>query len=355
MRAIVYSEAGSTSVLRLVERPVLEPGAGEIRLRIAVSGVNPTDWKSRSRRAPVAESVPHHDGAGLVDAVGAGVHHFAPGDRVWMHAAAYRRASGTAQEYAVLPEGLVAALPPDASFDVGASLGVPALTAHRALTAHESAPKALAPETLQGRRVLISGGAGAVSHAAIQLARWAGATVITTVSDDVKATLARAAGAHVVIDYRRSDAGMRVLEAAPTGVDIVVEVAPGTNRALNAAVLADGGVVAVYANAGFEPLELDFGAYLARNARYQFISVFAMPEDAILATIDAVGAALIDGALAVGESAGLPLRRFGLADTAAAHDAVESGTVGKVLIDVDIACSANLVTRNKSVTQTNRS
>ncbi|GAB3599988.1 NADPH:quinone reductase [Microbacterium tumbae] len=343
MRAIIYSENGPSDVLRLVDRPIPELGDGEVRVRIVVSGVNPTDWKSRagsgSSPRDGGEQVPDQDGAGVVDAVGRGVAHLSAGDRVWVFKAAYRRPTGTAQEYAVLPAERVVALPDEASFDVGAALGVPALTAHRALTVHDDGPTRLAPGALVGRTVLVAGGAGAVGHAAIQLSRWAGATVVTTVSSPEKGALAAAAGAHTVIDYRREDAAARIREVAPQGVDLIVEVSPGRNAELDAAVLADRGAVAVYATDGDADLSLDVSQLFARNIRYQFILVYTMGDRASQDGVAAVTAALRDGALPVGEGSGLPLTRFPLEATAAAHDAVAGGFVGKVLIDVADASS----------------
>ncbi|WP_433861912.1 alcohol dehydrogenase catalytic domain-containing protein [Streptomyces sp. L7] len=175
MKAVSYTATGDSDVLVLGERPEPHPGDGEVRVRIHVSGVNPTDWKARQGSGPAdlpRAQVPNQDGAGVVDEVGAGVTTVRPGDRVWVWDAAYQRPDGTAQELAVLPENLVVPLPEGVSFDVGASLGIPALTAHRALTAHERAAGELSPGSLDGRTVLIAGGAGAVGHAAIQLAVW---------------------------------------------------------------------------------------------------------------------------------------------------------------------------------------
>src|SRR5919201_3894457 len=256
MRAIVYSQAGGPEVLRLVERPVPEPGPGEVRVAIRVSGVNPTDWKARRRQLAFAEVVPNQDGAGVIDAVGAGVDPSRVGERVWLWEAAWQRADGTAQEYVVVPERQAVRLPDGVSFDVGASLGIPALTAHRCLTVSELGPRRLAPGELAAQTVLVAGGAGAVGHAAIQLARWAGARVLSTVSGDDKAKLARAAGAEQVVNYRSPDAAEQIRRVAPDGVDVIVEVAPGANAALDAAVLAANGTVAVYAADGGNELDL---------------------------------------------------------------------------------------------------
>ena len=335
MRAIVYSQPGGPEVLRLVERELPEPGPGEVRVRVQVSGVNPTDWKSRRRGSggglAFPEMVPNQDGAGIVDAVGDGVDPGRIGERVWLWEAAWQRANGTAQEYVVLPQRQAVRLPDDVSFEAGASLGIPALTAHRCLTVSELGPDRLAPRALADTTVLVAGGAGAVGHAAIQLARWAGARVLATVSGDEKAKLARAAGAEHVVNYRDSGAADAIRSLSPEGVDIVVEVAPAANAALAAAVLAPNGTVAAYAGG---EIGLSMGDLMARNIRYQLVLVYTVPPAAKDQAVADVSAAAADGALPVGEEAGLPLHRFPLEQTAAAHAAVEAGAVGKVLIDV---------------------
>jgi len=335
MRSIVYEENGPASVLRLVEREAADPGPGEVRVRVVVSGVNPTDWKSRSgsTRSIAGASVPNQDGAGIVDAVGPEVTGLAVGDRVWLSmAAAADPMGGTAQDLTVLPAARVHRLPDHVSFDVGASLGVPAITAHRALTVSEGWPERLAPGSLTGATVLVAGGAGAVGHAAIQLARWAGATVIATVSGDEKARLATAAGAHHVVNYRDDGAADRIRALAPDGVDTVVEVAIAQNADLDAAVLKPAGTVAIYAANPGDEFRVDIRAFMSLNVRLQFVLLYTIPDAAIATAVEDVTAAL--DALPVGETAGLPLHRFPLEETAAAHDAVEAGTVGKVLIDV---------------------
>jgi NADPH2:quinone reductase len=333
MRAIVYDRAGGPEVLRLVDTEPKEPGPGEVRVRIAVSGVNPTDWKSRSGTEPKQPQVPDQDGAGTVDAVGDGAP-FAVGDRVWVWDAAYQRPDGTAQELTVVPAAQVVPLPDDASFDLGAALGIPALTAHLALRAGDQEPAPLAPGALAGRTVLVAGGAGAVGHAAIELAVWAGARVITTVSSPDKAALARAAGAHEVVDYRREDAAARIAELAPDGVDLVAEVNPNANAALDAQVLTPGGVIAVYATDSPDPLSFEVRPFMGKNLRWRFLLTYTAAEAEKAAAVAGVRAAVEAGALRVGEEAGLPITRFPLERTADAHAAVEAGTVGKVLIDV---------------------
>ena len=338
MRAIEYSKTGPADVLALVDRATPTPGPGEVLVRIAVSGVNPTDWKSRAGNGDGAAlarpQVPNQDGAGIVASVGDDVTSVAPGDRVWVWDAAYQRADGTAQELALVPEALVVPLPAVVSFDVGASLGIPALTAHRALTAREGGPDELAPGTLDGSVVLVAGGAGAVGHAAIQLAVWAGATVISTVSGAEKGALASAGGAHHVVDYRREDVASRVRELAPRGVDVIVEINAVANLALDLDLLAMGGTVSMYAGGGSDQPAIPVRAAMGKNARLQFLLTYTTTPAQKQAAVRAVTRAAAAGALGVGVEHGLPLTRFPLEQAAAAHRAVENNTVGKVLIDV---------------------
>lgn len=336
MKAVTYARKGNSSVLQLTEREPAAPEAHEVRVRIHVSGVNPTDWKARAASAPMPfdEIVPNQDGAGVVDAVGAGVDGLNVGDRVWVLLAAHERPTGTAQEFTVVPASRAVRLPEGVSFEIGASLGVPAVTAHRALTVHQHGPSRLAKGALAGRTVLVQGGAGAVGHAAIQLAVWAGAAVVTTVSSDEKERLARAAGAHHVFRYPDDRLAERILEVAPAGVDHVVEVSPAMNADLDVDVLANHGAIAYYANDKGNSFTVPVMQSFAKNAHWQGVLVYTMGEEALASAIEDVTAALSDGALPVGADAGLPLTWYPLDETAAAHDAVENGTIGKVLIRV---------------------
>ncbi|HKS00166.1 MAG TPA: NADPH:quinone reductase [Arthrobacter sp.] len=338
MKAIVYEETGPSSVLKLRDKPVADPAAGEVRVRVVVSGVNPTDWKSRaggggSTRLETPK-VPNQDGAGVIDAIGSGVTELSIGDRVWLWDVAWGGNEGTAQEYVTVPAGKAVPLPDAETFDTGASIGIPALTAHRALTSNEDDPARLSPGALSGRTLLVTGGAGAVGHAAIQLGNWAGAAVITTVSGDRKAELARRAGAGAVINYRTDDIVTAVRQAAPDGVDIIVDVNAPANIDSDVQVLKPGGTIAIYAANPGESVTVPVRESMTKNVRYQFILTYTVTDEQKRNAVAAVSDALTAGALRIGEQHGLPLTRFRLEDTALAHDAVEQGTVGKVLIDV---------------------
>ena len=335
-----YAELGGPAVLRPVESPLEAPAAGEVQVALVRSGINPTDVKSRARAFHLQPGegefqVPHHDGAGVVTVVGQGVDRVRPGQRVWVHLAAYRRLGGTAQQYVTLPQRLVSPLPDGASDELGASLGIPFMTAHRLLTLHQDAPHQLAPGALSGRTVLVAGGAGAVGNAAIQLARWAGATVLTTVSSPEKAALTRAAGAHHVIDYRQEDVVARVRDIAPGGVDTVVEVSPSQNAVIDLEVLAVEGALGIYANDGGPRFDVPVHDLMWLNATVGFVIIYTLRRAHLDAAAAAVTAALEDGALGIGEEHGLPVHTYDLRDSVAAHEAVDDGVVGKVQLRIE--------------------
>lgn len=322
MLAAVYDHAGPSDVLRVEEiaRPV--PAAGEVRVRIRLSGVNPTDWKARAGTPPAAGAfqVPNQDGVGTIDAVGVGVDAARIGERVWVRFAAWQRPWGTAAQWSVVPQEDAVALPDAASDELGASLGIPAMTAHRLL---------FADGPLDTRTVLVAGGAGAVGHAAIALARWAGAHVITTVSSPEKAALARAAGAHEVVNYRDDDAVDQLRALAPDGIDRVAEVSLAANLDLDLQVCAPRAVISSYADDGGGEPALPIRRLMVKNLELRFVLVYTMGPAATSAATHDLARIMEDGALPT-----QPVHRSPLEETAAAHDAVEGGAVGKVLIEV---------------------
>jgi NADPH2:quinone reductase len=287
---------------------------------VHASGVNPTDFKSRSGATarPIDEfQVPHQDGAGVVEAVGAGVDAGRVGQRVWLWLAAAGRRWGTAAQYTVVPARQAVPLPDGASFELGASLGVPAMTAHRCL---------LADGPIAGKTVLVAGGAGAVGHYAIELAKWAGARVVSTVSSPQKAALAAKAGADLVVNYRDADA-LEQVKAFTPAVDRVVEVALGANLALDLALAHPETVVVTYAAEPSNPV-LPVRDCMTANVLIRFVLLYTVPPAALDAAVADITAAVGAGALS-----GLPVHRFPLAQVIAAHEAAESSAVGKVIVE----------------------
>jgi NADPH2:quinone reductase len=322
MKAAVYDRRGPAGeVLRITDVPRPEPGAGEVRVRIQASGVNPTDWKSRAGATarPIDEfQIPNQDGAGVIDAVGEGVDPGRTGQRVWVWMAAAGRRWGTAAEWTVVPAERAVPLPDGVSMELGATLGVPAITAHRCL---------FADGPVDGKAVLVAGGAGAVGHFAIELAKWAGARVATTVSNPEKAKLAARAGADLVVNYTEAGAANQIRAFAPR-FDRIVEVALGPNLELDLSVSGHETVVVTYAADGPDPV-LPVRACMTANVTLRFILLYTVPEPALRQAADDITAALREGALT-----GLPVHHFRLDDCAAAHDAVEGRAVGKVIIDL---------------------
>jgi NADPH2:quinone reductase len=306
-------------VLRVEDVTRPEPAPGEVLVRVRASGVNPTDFKTRAGATarPVDDfQIPHHDGAGVIEAVGAGVDPARVGERVWVWLAAFGRRWGTAAEWTVVPARQAVPLPDGASFELGASLGVPAMTAHRCL---------FADGPVAGKTVLVAGGAGAVGHYAIELAKLAGARVVTTVSSPDKASLAAKAGADLVVNYRDADAADQIRQFAPA-VDRVVEVALGANLALDLAVSGPSTVVVSYAADGSDPV-LPVRACMTANVTLRFVLLYGVPAAALDAAVAGVTSALAAGALTE-----LPAHRFALTEIAAAQEAAEAGAVGKVIV-----------------------
>jgi NADPH:quinone reductase len=319
MRAALYDSHGpADDVLRIAELDQPQAHAGEVRVKVEVSGVNPTDWKSRSGATarPIGEfQIPHQDGAGVIDAVGAGVDPGRVGQRVWVWLAAAGQPWGTAAEYCVVPADQAVPLPDGISMELGASLGVPAMTAHRCL---------FADGPVADKYVLVAGGAGAVGHFAIELAKHAGAKVIATVSGPAKAELAARAGADLVVNYRDASAVEQIRQFAP--LDRIVELALGANLSLDLAVSGAQTHIVTYATEAEDPV-LPVRACMTANVSLRFMLLYTVPRPALHQAAADITTALEDGALTE-----LPVTRFPLEQTAAAHDAVEAGALGKVVV-----------------------
>jgi NADPH2:quinone reductase len=328
MRAACYDRTGpAREVLQLADLPTPEPGPGEVRVRLACSGVNPSDVKSRAglRTTVLAfpRIVPHSDGAGVVDRVGAGVSATRVGERVWVWNAAWKRAFGTAAQFVVLPAAQAVALPDGVAFDAGACLGIPALTALHAVRTDGG---------VAGRSVLVTGGAGAVGHYAVQMARLAGARqVIATASSPGKAELARAAGADEVIDYRQDDVAARVLAlTGGEGVDRVIEVDFAANVGSSLASVRAEGDIVVYGS-GRAEIAVPFFPAILKNVRVRFFIVYNLAAADRAAAVGQLTGWLREGRLRHNVAARLPL-----AAIAEAHELVEGGrAAGNVVLDVD--------------------
>ncbi|HUZ38715.1 MAG TPA: NADPH:quinone reductase [Streptosporangiaceae bacterium] len=320
MKAALYDRYGpAAEVLRVQEVDRPEPGPGQVRVKVELSAINPTDYKSRGGATPRpidGFQIPHHDGAGVIDAVGDGVDPGRLGQRVWLWFAAFGSRWGTAAQWTVVPQRQAVPLPDGASAELGASLGVPAMTAHRCL---------FADGPVAGKTVLVAGGAGAVGHFAIQLAARAGARVVATVSTPDKAELARQAGAAHVVSYRDADAADQI-RAVAERVDRVVEVALGANLGLDLALAGPGTVVVTYAAEPADPV-LPVRACMTANVLLRFILLYGAPAEALDHAVADISAALAEGALTE-----LPGQRFGLAEIVRAHELAESGPVGKVFV-----------------------
>ena len=322
MKAAVYSQTGAAhEVLHVEEVDRPEPGVGEVRVRVRVSGVNPTDYKIRSGATPRpidGFQIPHQDGAGTVDAVGEGVDSARVGQEVWLWLAATRR-WGTAAQWTVVPQEQAVPLPAGTSMDLGASLGVPAMTAHRCL--HVDGP-------VTGRSVLVAGGAGAVGHFAIELARHGGARVATTVSGKGKASLAAAAGADLVVNYHNDDAREQLRRFA-TIMDRIVEVNLASNFDLDLSLAGPATTIVSFAATTVDPV-LPVRACMNANVTLRFVLLYGVPRQELVSASNDINEAIAAGALTE-----LPVHRFSLDDIAAAHEAVEAGVVGKVLVDIE--------------------
>ncbi|MGE0254503.1 MAG: NADPH:quinone reductase [Alphaproteobacteria bacterium] len=327
MRAAWYERNGPASeVLQVGEMPTPEPGPGEVRVKVAWSGVHPTDVKRRAgwrgQRPGFPRIVPHQDGSGIIDSVGAGVPASRVGERVWLFDAQSGRAFGTAAEYVALPASRAVALPDGVPLLAGACAGVGIRTGHRAV---------FADGPVAGKTILVHGGAGAVGHYAVQLAKWGGARVISTAGTPEKVAAVRAAGADVAIDYRKEDVAERVLaETGGAGVDRIVEVAFGANLPITLKVLKEFGIICSYASDADPDPVLPYYPLQARNIVIRLIVLYAVPED-YRAPMEHDIAAWLAGGGATHPIAAT----FGLAETAQAHMLRESGkATGNIVVEV---------------------
>jgi NADPH2:quinone reductase len=326
MKAAFYDRNGpADEVLQVAELPMPAPAPGEVLVRVKASGVNPSDVKSRAglrARVPYPRVVPHSDGAGVIEAIGAGIDPARVGERVWLWNGQWQRPFGTAAEYIALPSFQAPHLPDGVPYEAGACLGIPAMTAHRCV---------FADGPVAGQTILVTGGAGAVGHYAIQLARWGGAKVIATVSRADKAAHAKAAGADHIVNYKTEDVTDAVKDFTKgQGADRAIEVEFGGNLQTTLACLKTNGVIAAYASSAAMEPKLPFYPMMFQGITLRMVLVYVLPEAARHQSIQDINQALVQGALVHGIAETYPLERI-----AAAHKAVESGTaIGNVVVTI---------------------
>ncbi len=323
MKAVFYETNGTSDVLRVGELTTPSPAAGEVLVRVAVSGVNPSDWKTRlgsARKMAFPRVIPHSDGAGVIEAMGEGVDRARLGQRVWIWNGQWKRPFGTAAEYIALPAIQAVPLPESTSFEAGACLGIPALTALHGL---------LTDGGCAGQRVLVTGGAGSVGHYAIQMARLLGAAqVLATVSGPEKAAHAMAAGADACVNYRSEDQVARIAElTGGAGVDRVVEVDLAGNGRLLHQICAHGAIVAGYGSNTQEAV-FPFSPTISKGIGVRFYIVYELTAAQRATAVGALTPWLARGMLHHAVAATLPL-----ADCARAHDEVQQGRhMGNVVL-----------------------
>ncbi|SDI48538.1 NADPH:quinone reductase [Lutimaribacter saemankumensis] len=327
MKAITYSKFGpAADVLELHDLPTPDPAPGEVLVRLSHSGANPSDVKARAgsrpgvTKPPFPQIIPHSDGAGEIVAVGEGVDPARVGEAVWIWNGQWRRAFGTAADHIALPAEQAVRRPDWISAEVGATLGIPGLTAAHAV---------LGGGDVAGKTLLISGGGGAVGHNAVQLAAWAGARVIATCSPR-DADRVRAAGAAEVLDYRDPDLPAKLIDMTDgRGIDRAVETEFGVNAQMLAEAMAENGTVAAYGSALDMNPVLPFGAYLFKAITIDIVLIYLLQAAPRQAAIDALHNAIKEGALSPAIHA-----RFALADCAKAHACIEAGgRAGAVLLE----------------------
>jgi NADPH:quinone reductase len=325
VKAAYYEQLGNAKdVFRIGEIDVPELGANEVLVKVRASGINPSDVKQRSgwggltMRHP--RVIPHNDGAGTIEAVGEGVPASRIGERVWIYEATLIRPFGTAAEYVVVPSEQAVFLPENTDFAAGACLGVPAMTAHHCV---------FKDGAVTGKIVLVAGGAGAVGNYAIQLAKWGGATVISTVSSAEKAEFAKTAGADYIVNYKAEDVVARIKEiAGGQGVDRIIEVDFAGNLEINLKAIARNGTIATYASDSDTTPQIPVYSLIYKNLTVHYVLVYAMDKVA-----HQQAAADITTCLKAGVLHHVIAGRFGLDEIAAAHELQESGSaIGNLVL-----------------------
>ncbi len=325
MRAAFYNKLGPADVIQVGEQPTPEPGPGEVRVKLEVSGVNPSDWKARRRGRgggiPFPLIIPHSDGAGVIDAVGDTVDTGRVGKRVWLMNGQWMRPFGTAAEYICTESKYVIDLPDGVDMAEAACFGIPFLTAHRAV---------MFDGDIAGQTVMVQGGAGAVGHHAIQVAKYNGARVITTVSSDEKGEYVRDAGADEVVNYRTEDVNQRILDLTDgKGVDRIIELNLSANAPTYGQILAPRGTVIIYGTVdGMASVPAQ--DFIVKWANLKWFIVYTISDAQRDEGVAALNKMLADGALKTTIA-----KHFSLDDVVAAHQMVEDAKhIGNVVLDI---------------------
>ena len=327
MKAITYSEFGvATDVLKVKELPIPKVSKDEVLVALEFSGSNPSDAKSRAGNRPgitkpqFEQIVPNSDGSGIITAVGESVDKSRIGQRVWIWNGQWQRPNGTAAEYIAVPSAQAVEMPEDMSFETGACLGIPGLTASYCT---------LGDGALSGKTVFVSGGAGAVGHTCIQLAKWSGATVIASGSENGFEHI-REAGADHVFDYRDTDLSKKILDICPPGVDRAIEVEFGENVNLLHKIVRQNGEISLYGGAKNMTPTFPFGPYLFKALKINIALIYILPKQDRDIAIKALHDAHSEGALKMAVE-----NVFSLEECAKSHDAtITPGRRGSVLIKI---------------------
>jgi NADPH:quinone reductase len=322
--AVWYDRQGpAADVLRFGDLPDPEPGPGEVRIRVTYSGVNPGDTKKRrgwlGSSMPYPRVIPHSDAVGVVESAGQGVEPGRVGQRVWVFGAQSYRPSGTAAQFTVVPGNQAIVLPAGVSDEVGACLGIPGITAHRAV---------FADGPITAATVLVHGVLGAVGSLAAQLALWGGATVIGTVRSRHDLTHVNPATATHIVALDGEDPIGAIRGCAPRGVDRIIEVAFSANIDLDTAVAKNATVIAAYATGEDRP-GLPFWPMLFKNVTIRLLGSDDFPSDAKQQAAADLTAAADGGALAIAIDTPMPLE-----DAAQAHDLVDAGARRRILLEI---------------------
>ena len=324
MKAAFYSNQGpAADSIQIGDLPTPKPAQGEVLVRLKSSGANPSDVKSRAGSRPMSYPIiiPHSDGAGTIEAVGAGIDSTRIGQNVWLWNAQWQRPFGTASEYIALPSGQAVCLPDNTSFNEAACLGIPAMTAYRCV---------FADGPVEGQKILVSGGAGSVARYAIQMAKAGGAEVITTISSNEKATYARAAGADHTVNYQDTNAAEQILDLTGGGTHRAIELELGVNINLLTKIMRPNGTIAAYGSAQSFTPKIPFIEMMFKDLTMRTVLVYILTKQARAETLSGLNKMLAAGGLthAIGAT-------FPLTETARAHELIESAAkLGTVVIKI---------------------